>query len=343
MLARSHASVGSVTLNRPRALNAINIEMIRLAAAALERFRTDTDIDVVVLDGAGDRGLCAGGDVRSLHDSIRSGNLEAVGEYFRAEYALNAQIATFPKPVVSFAEGITMGGGVGFASHAAIRLVTEHSQLAMPEVRIGLTPDVGGSFLLSRAPGRVGEYLALTASVMDASDAMYAGFADYFVRSEHLADVREALITRADPNTPTELILLFDETPETSRLERARPWIDDAFAADTVTGILTRLDARPESDATDAAEAIRAMSPTSVTITLAAVRAARALPDLAAVLAQEYTLMMWAATQPDAAEGIRAQLVDKDRSPVWTPPQLSEVAAGTAERALAYVPPVPFA
>nr|WP_241965291.1 enoyl-CoA hydratase/isomerase family protein [Microbacterium telephonicum] len=339
VLVTRDGSVGCLTLNRPRAINALDLGMIEQLSAALDAWEHDADIEIVVLDGAGERGLCAGGDVRGLREQILGGHPEQTSVFFRAEYALNARIAEYPKPVVAFADGVTMGGGIGLAGHAAVRIVTERSKLAMPETRIGLTPDVGGSWLLAHAPGRLGEYLALTGAVMDAADAVYAGLADHVVPADRLGDLHDAFVTRADPHTPTELVLLFDETPELSRLAAARPWIDDAFAADTVPEIIARLRARPEPAASATADTLDELSPTSLVVTLAAVRAARELPDLRAALAQEYGLVLWfGATQPDLLEGIRAQLVDKDRSPRWRPATLAEVPEGTAAAALASVP-----
>ncbi len=340
---RADGHVGHLTLNRPRAINALDLGMIEQLTAALETWEADRDIDIVLLDGAGERGLCAGGDVRGLYEQIVAGRPDDTGLFFRAEYALNARISEYPKPIVVIADGITMGGGIGLAGHAAVRVVTERSKLAMPETRIGFTPDVGGTWLLSRAPGRVGEYLGLTGATMDAADAIYAGFADHLVPSDRLPDLHDALVTRADPQTPTELVLLFDETAGASSLAAARPWIDDAFAADSVAEIIDRLRARPEPRAAAAASTLDELSPTALAVTLAAVRRARELPDLRAALAMEYGLVLWfATTQPDLVEGIRAQLVDKDRSPKWQPATVAEVPGDLGGQALAYTPPVPL-
>jgi len=343
VLVRTRRGVGHLTLHRPRAINALDLDMIRRLSLALDRWEHDGDIDAVLLDGAGDRGFCAGGDVRALYDMVVEGRLDEVHAFFREEYALDHRIATYPKPVVAIADGITMGGGIGLAGHARIRLVTERSRLAMPETRIGFTPDVGGSWLLSRAPGRLGEYLALTGGTMDAAGALYAGFADHLVPAAHLPALSEALQNRADPSTPTELVLLFDETPEPSRLQAARPWIDDAFAADDVRGILGRLRDRPEPEARETADVLEASAPLAVAVTLEAVRRARALPSLRAALAQEYGLVLWfATTQPDLREGIRAQLVDKDRSPSWTPRRHEDVSPDLVAEAFAFVPAPPL-
>jgi enoyl-CoA hydratase len=343
VLARAAHGLGHLTLDRPRALNALDLGMIHDLAAALDAWEGSSEVALVLLDGAGERGFCAGGDVRSLAEQVREGRMADVAAFFRSEYHLNARIAEYPAPVVAVADGITMGGGIGLAGHAAIRIVTERSRLAMPETRIGFTPDVGGTWLLSRAPGRIGEYLALTGASMDAADALYAGFADHLVPSAHLPALRDALETRADPTGPAELVLLFDETAGRSSLAAARPWIDDAFAADDVAGVLARLRARAEPDAATTADVLESLSPTALAVTLEAVRRARALPDLRSVLAQEYGLVLWfAATQPDLVEGIRAQLIDKDRSPRWQPATIAAVDPATVGEAFAFVPPRPL-
>lgn len=328
---RAEGGIGRLTLDRPRAINALDLAMIRDLAAALDAWEHDPSVRVVVLDGAGDRGLCAGGDVRGLYAQIVAGHPADVGEFFRAEYALNARIAEYPKPFVALADGITMGGGIGLAGHAAVRVVTERSRLAMPETRIGFTPDVGGTWLLAHAPGRTGEYLGLTGATMDAADAIHAGFADVLVPSDRLGEVAGEV--------PEELAAV----PGASALEAARPWIDDAFAAATVPEIIERLRARPELAASAAADTLAELSPTGLAVTLAAVRSARELPGLRAALAQEYGLVMWFAhTQPDLVEGIRAQLVDKDRAPSWRPATFADLPADIAADALAYTPETPL-
>ncbi len=340
VLARTRRALGHLTLNRPEAINALDIGMVGDLAAALTAWAVDPEVDTVVLDGAGERGLCAGGDVRGLYGQIMAGDAEQTADFFRAEYALNLQISQYPKPFVALADGITMGGGIGLAGHAAIRVVTERSKLAMPETRIGFTPDVGGSWLLGRAPGRLGEYLGLTGATMDAADAIHCGFADYLVPSASLDALREALEARADPGSATEIVLLFTDTPAPSALAAARPWIDEAFSADTVAEIIARLRAREEPEAQATADLLVTSSPTALTVTLEAVRRARELPDLRAALAQEYALVLWfATTEPDLREGIRAQVVDKDRTPRWQPATLAQLAPDLAASAFSHTPP----
>ncbi|GGF40873.1 3-hydroxyisobutyryl-CoA hydrolase [Microbacterium sorbitolivorans] len=330
ILVKKHTALGRITIDRPRAIGALDTGMVEAFAEALAALATDTDIDTLLLDATDDRGFCSGGDLRRLHQQITDGDIEAVDRFFRAEYTLDAAIADFPHPVVTFANGVTMGGGVGLACHAPVRIVTETSRLAMPETRIGFTPDVGGTLLLANAPGRIGEYLALTSAEMDAADAIYAGFADHLVRFEDLAAVREALETRADPSTPGELILLFDETPDPAALAAARGWVDDAFSRGSVPEIRARLaelaadpalaeqaDLGPHTPAA-ALALLEQRPPLALAITLESVRRARENGDLKAVIEQEYRLMMWyVTTQPDMVEGIRAQMIDKDAAPRW--------------------------
>lgn len=343
VLVRTEGALGRLTLNRPEAINALDHDMIVQLTAALDAWRDDTDVQIVVLDGEGERGLCAGGDVRALHAQIVAGRAEETAQFFRAEYALNAMIAEYPKPVVAIADGITMGGGIGLAGHAAIRIVTERSTLAMPETRIGFTPDVGGTWLLGRAPGRFGEYFGLTGGTMNAADAVYLGFADHFVPSDRLEALREALAYRADPTGPAEIVLLFDETPEPSVLPASREWIDEAFSAPTVAEIVERLKAQGTTDAAAIADLLEGLAPTGLAVSLDAVREARDLPGLRAALEGEYRRVLWFVNEhPDLVEGIRAQLVDKDRNPKWNPPTIAELAPDAGADARAYVPEHPL-
>ncbi|MGR0318394.1 enoyl-CoA hydratase/isomerase family protein [Agromyces sp. ZXT2-3] len=349
--------VGRLTLERPQALNALSYEMIRALAAVFDAWRHDPEVSMVVLDGAGERGFCAGGDIRELYAYATGGHVAEALRFFRDEYRLNAAIARYPKPVVAIMDGITMGGGIGLAGHASIRIVTERSRVAMPETRIGFTPDVGGTWLLGRAPGELGTHLALNARTMDAADAMHAGFADAFVPSEHIPHLLQALAERADPGTPSEIVMLFDETPGPSALAAARPWVDACFSAPTVHEIIDRLRAfaegRADAAASDAggeprhpshqpaqayaaaaADELETLSPTALAVTLEAVRRARTLPSLEDALEQEFRAVSWFIGQHDLHEGIRAQVIDKDRSPKWDPPTLDDVPRGLPARVL---------
>ena len=342
VLIRAENSLGRITLNRPRAINALDQDMIGRITEALKAWAHDPDIETVLIDGEGERGLCAGGDVRALYEQLVGGHPGDVAAFFRAEYAMNAMIAEYPKPVVAFADGITMGGGIGLAGHAAVRIVTERSKLAMPETRIGFTPDVGGTWLLGRAPGRLGEYFGLTGQSMTGADAVQLGFADHYVPSERLDALREALAWRADPGTPNELVLLFDETPDPSPALAARAWIDEAFSADTVGEIVSRLRASEEPDAAAALAVLEELAPTGLAVTLDAVREARRMHSVREALEGEYRRIMWFGTQPDMVEGIRAQLIDKDRDPKWNPATIADLPADPGSRAREFVPDVPL-
>jgi enoyl-CoA hydratase len=247
-----------------------------------------------------------------------------------------------------------MGGGIGLAGHASIRVVTERSRIAMPETRIGFTPDVGGSWLLARAPGELGVHLALNSRTMDAADALHAGFADAYLPSDRLPHLLQALAERADPGSPAEIVMLFDETPGPSTLAVARDWVDACYSAPTVREIITRLHAFAEGRAdasvgtlptrtldpaasayaAAAADELETLSPTALTVTLESVRRARTLPSLEAALEQEFRLVSWFIEQHDLREGIRAQVIDKDRAPKWSPDTLEGVDPGLAARVI---------
>ncbi|MBA0053345.1 enoyl-CoA hydratase/isomerase family protein [Streptomyces sp. AJS327] len=354
---------GHIVLNRPRALNALTHPMVRRIDAALDAFERDPDVAVVVLSGAGERGLCAGGDIRAIHEDAR-GDRTASPAFWRDEYRLNARVARCPKPYVALMDGIVMGGGIGVSAHGRFRVVTERSTLAMPETGIGFAPDVGGSLLLARAPGELGTHLALTASTADAGDALYCGLADHLVPTERLADFAKAL---AD-GVVEEAVERYAAPAPPSGLARHREWIDHCYAADTVEEILARLRAHPASPCPDsaadsttgsgansagngvgsgagaerelgpamAARSIEGKSPTGLKVALAQLRAARRLGALEPVLEREFRASCAALSSWDLVEGIRAQVIDKDRAPRWSPATLEEVSE---ERVAAYFAP----
>ncbi|AWZ10446.1 MULTISPECIES: enoyl-CoA hydratase/isomerase family protein [unclassified Streptomyces] len=319
--------VGVVTLNRPRALNALTHGMVLRMSEALAGWAADPRVEQVVLRGAGERGLCAGGDIRAIHDDAKGGSRASVG-FWQDEYRLNARIARYPKPYVALMDGIVMGGGVGVSAHGSVRVVTERSRVAMPETGIGFVPDVGGTYLLARAPGRLGVHLALTGAAVGAADAMLCGLADHFVPSDRLAALTAELAGAPAP----EVIARYAATPEPGRLGQWRGWIDHCYAADTVEEIVDRLLGYGDPAAKEAAETILAKSPTALKVTLESLRRAAALDGLEAVLEQELRVSSNMLAAPDLVEGIRAQVVDKDRSPRWSPASLEGVAEGDVAR-----------
>ncbi|SEP77279.1 enoyl-CoA hydratase [Streptomyces sp. yr375] len=328
VLVRTEGRAAYLTLNRPKALNALTHTMVRRIDEALTVWADDPAVETVVLTGAGERGLCAGGDIRAIHDDARDGDGSAAAAFWRDEYRLNARIARYPKPYVAVMDGIVMGGGVGLSAHGGIRIATERSRIAMPETGIGFMPDVGGTHLLAHAPGDLGTHLALTGAPVGAADAQLCGLADHFVPSEALAP----LVADLAHAPVREVLDRYVRQAPPGRLAVARPWIDACYSADSVEEIVGRLLDHGDSEAKEAAETVLAKSPTSLKVTLAAVRSARRLGSLEKALDQEFRVSCRALTTPDLVEGIRAQVVDKDRNPRWSPATLAEVTDADVAR-----------
>ncbi|UQX10472.1 enoyl-CoA hydratase/isomerase family protein [Candidatus Mycobacterium methanotrophicum] len=336
VLRRVHDGVGFVTLNRPQAINSLNQGMVNELRAVLAGWEQDERVRAVVLSGAGERGLCAGGDVVAIYHSARADGV-AARRFWRDEYLLNAQIGRFGKPYVSLMDGIVMGGGVGVGAHANTRVVTDRSKMAMPEVGIGFIPDVGGAYLLSRAPGSLGLHAALTGAPFSGTDAIALGFADHFVPHDKLDALRQVIVAEGVERA----VAAHAVEPPPSNLVAQRGWIDECYAGDTVADIVAALrghDGGPGSGlAQDAANLIATRSPIALSVTLEAVRRAAKLDTLEDVLVQDYRVSCASLRSHDLVEGIRAQLVDKDRNPKWSPASLAQVSADDVE---AYFAPV---
>ncbi|MGX6447518.1 enoyl-CoA hydratase/isomerase family protein [Patulibacter sp. S7RM1-6] len=330
VLVRTDGALGHLTLNRPKAINALTLDMVRAIEAALDRFEADDAVRVVLLDGAGERGLCAGGDIVALQRSAIEGT-DVAATFWREEYALNARIARYPKPIVAVMDGVVMGGGIGLAGHASHRLATERLISAMPECGIGFAPDVGGTWLLSRGEGELGTHLALTGERLGAHDAVAAGLADRIVASAALPQLLEDL-RGGDVDAAIEAAEDVEVEIPRGKLTAARRWIADAYAHDAVEEIVAALRERDEPEAAKAADELAAKAPTSLKVTLRALRSARDLPSLEAALTQEYRVSCAFLETPDFVEGIRAQVVDKDRDPRWRPATLEEVDDADLDR-----------
>lgn len=332
--------LAQLTLNRPRALNALTRPMVRIIDAALARWAHDEDVAAVVITGAGERGLCAGGDIRAVYEDARAGGAESPG-FWRDEYLLNARIARYPKPYAAIMDGIVMGGGVGVSAHGSVRIVTERSAVAMPETGIGLVPDVGGTYLLSRAPGELGTHLALTGRVVRAADAVLCGLADHFVPSELLPELHTAFAATTTGELRAAVRPYEQQAPE-GDLAADRPWIDACYSADTVEEIVGRLLDHGDPVAKEAAATVLTRSPTALKATLAALRTARQLGTLEEVLDHEYRASCAALATHDLVEGIRAQVIDKDRTPHWSPADLAGVTEADVARFSATPPGGPL-
>ncbi|GGK56572.1 3-hydroxyisobutyryl-CoA hydrolase [Ornithinimicrobium pekingense] len=315
--------LGRARLHRPRAINALDRASIDSLHQQLSAWAADDAVAAVVLDGAGDRGLCAGGDVRALRTAILEGRPEEAVAYWEAEYAVNALVDSYPKPYVAWMDGIVMGGGVGVSSHGSLGLVTERTQLAMPETGIGFFPDVAGLQLLARSPGETGTHVALTGTPVGGADALVLGMADVLVPSSAKDRVLDAL--RQDPAQGAgEIAERVGPQEESSWLADHRGWIDECYAGDDPGLVLRRLREHPAPEARAAAETVAARSPHSVGVTLEALRRAASM-DVPQVLAQDLVLGRAFARHPDFVEGVRAQLVDKDRQPRWTHASVADV------------------
>jgi enoyl-CoA hydratase len=335
VLTRVDGGVGFLTLNRPKAINSLTHNMVTIIADALDRWADDDAVRTVILSGAGERGLCAGGDVVAIYDSARADGGSEARHFWFDEYRLNAQIGGYPKPYMAIMDGIVMGGGVGVAAHGGVRVATDTSKIAMPEVGIGFIPDVGGTYLLSRAPGQLGLHAALSGAPFSGADAIALGFADHYVPQVQL----EGLVAAVVEDGVDAAVKAFAIEPPPSSLLTQQYWIDECYAGDTVADIIDALRSRNEDDAKKAADLIASRSPIAASVALASVRRAAKMQSLEDVLVQEYRVSSAALKSHDFVEGIRAQIVDKDRNPQWNPPSLAAVTEEDVEQYFAPADP----
>ena len=311
VLCRRDGRVGRIGLDRPGALNALDLGMVRAIRRALAAWREDARVHAVVIEGHGGRAFCAGGDVRQARAQVLAGEWERVYEFFAAEYAMNREIAAYPKPVVALVDGICMGGGIGVSVHGEARVASERAVFAMPETAIALFPDIGATFLLPRLPGALGTWLALTGARLVGADAVHAGLATHFVPSAGFpalaaALARDGLAALAPAATPLP--------PAGFAAERAA--IDRCFGRASVADILAALAAEGTAWAEETLATLRRMSPASVLWSFAMLRRG-AERSLGQCLDAELELVMKVTRHPDFAEGVRAMVVDKDRTPRW--------------------------
>ncbi|NLB47464.1 MAG: enoyl-CoA hydratase/isomerase family protein [Microbacteriaceae bacterium] len=325
VLVRRVGAVTHLTLNRPRAINALNVDMVRTVRDAVRAAQNDGS-PAIVLDGAGERGFCGGGDVKAMVAGGAAGGRAFLSNEYQADFAVHRSTV----PVVGFMDGITMGGGIGLTSHAAVRIVTERSRLAMPETRIGIVPDVGGNLLLAQAPGRIGELLAITSGSFGAADAIALGFADHFVPSERLSELRDAFfagsavadaIERCAEPAPESTLCAdhawFDALADEA-LGSAEQTLADPVAA--ASRLLAALEGSSLDSAREVASTVRSMSPMSVVVALAQLARTRlAQLDLASVLADDYRVLGRLFERTDFSEGVRAHLIERDGAPLWSP------------------------
>lgn len=326
VITRRDRRAGRILLNRPKALNALDLDMIRTITRILQEWRDDPHVHVVVIEGAGDRAFCAGGDIRALRDNQLSGNRPAVDAFFTEEYALNLMLSAYPKPYVALIDGICMGGGIGVSVHAPYRVATEHAMFAMPETAIGFFPDIGATFFLPRLPGEIGTYLGLTGARVSGADAVHAGFATHFTPRAQIAQLADALAQDG-----IAALARFANPLPAFTLEAERKAIDHCFGADTVKEIVKRLHTQSGEWADKTLSLLRGVSPSALCWTLVALRRG-ANQTLAQALDDEFALTKTTMGHPDFAEGVRAMVVDKDRKPRWTPSRIEEIDRAAIEK-----------
>ncbi len=336
ILHERHGSTGIIRLNRPRALNSLTLEMIRGISAALDDFAADADVATVVITGEGERGFCAGGDIRALHESGRTGTPLAE-TFWREEFRLNHRISTYPKPYVALMDGITMGGGVGLSSHGRHRVVTERTRFAMPETGIGYFPDVGATWLLPHASGEVGIWMGLTGLEVGAADVIYAGLADVQVAAFQLPELVDTLagLSRGASSRDVDVVLKNLSTdPVKGPLRLNTNLIERCFRFGSVGEIVAALKAEKAEFAVETLRALELRSPTSLTLALYLLHQGRQSRNLGECLRREFGACLGILNSADFYEGIRAAVIDKDRNPKWTPATLDAVDQAAIEAIL---------
>ncbi len=313
ILIRKTGRAGHITLNRPKALNALTWDMCLAIEDALDTWRDDADVALILIDGAGDRAFCSGGDIAEMYASGQREDYDYGRRFWRDEYRLNAKLYNYHKPIVTFLHGFTMGGGVGVGCHASHRIVCENSQIAMPECSIGLVPDVGGSLILAKAPGHCGEFLGLSGDRMDAGDAIYAGFADHYIPQEAWHDLKETLMATGDITK----IETTGQAAPTARLSAWQTEIDSVFAGTTLGAIYNTMPDAPGPAITHARKLMDRNAPLAMAVAAKIIQAARTDPNIENALDREFRYTYRCVAQGDFIEGIRAAIIDRDRAPKW--------------------------
>ncbi|MCC5985858.1 MAG: enoyl-CoA hydratase/isomerase family protein [Rhodobacteraceae bacterium] len=317
LLVRTEGRAGRLTLNRPKALNALTHAQCLETTAALTRWRHDPSVDLVILDATGDRAFCAGGDIAYMYEQGRAGNFDAGRAFWRDEYRMNALLAGYHKPVISFLHGFVMGGGVGYGCHASHRVVAEDTQISMPECGIGLVPDVGGSRLLARAPGRLGLHLGLTGARMGPGDALFAGFADHFIPRADWPAVIARLCETGDAAGIAAAAQPAPDSPLAAATDLQAAYDAPGTGAAQVAAIMGRLAEAGGDGAAQALKALKRNSPLSLACAATMIGALGPEATIRDALRAEFRWVWRSMERGDFLEGIRAAIIDKDRSPRW--------------------------
>ncbi|MEN2748154.1 enoyl-CoA hydratase/isomerase family protein [Sphingomonas sp. T9W2] len=308
--------LGRIRLDRPKALHALNLEMCEAMLSALEAWRDDLSVHAILIDHAEGRGFCAGGDIRMIADSS-AGDGAAARAFFATEYRLNHRLFTYAKPTIAVMDGVTMGGGVGISQPCKVRIATDNTRFAMPETAIGLFPDVGGGWYLSRLPGRIGQYLALTGARLDGSEMLALGLATHLVPAGALDDIKRAIA--ANPLATGTILADHATTPGEAAILTQRAAIDRLFASDDFEEILSALEADGSDWASTQLATLRQRSPLSCKVSLKLLLDGATMPTFEDEMRQEYAVVTRIVQRPDIVEGVRAVIVDKDHAPKWDP------------------------
>jgi enoyl-CoA hydratase len=331
LLVRSDGALRRITLNRPQALNAITLDMALAMTELLRQWESDPNVAAVLLDGAGGRAFCAGGDIRALYDAAKTGD-SLPARFWATEYKLNVLIARYRKPLIAVMDGMVMGGGVGLSAHAAHRVVTERSAIAMPEVGIGFFPDVGACFLLARAPGYIGTHLALTGDRIGAADAIHCGLGDVHVPADRLGELPSVLAGCRNSAQVRAGLERLSAAPAPARLQNEHEWIDACYGAGELETIVKQLSACHAEAAQAALDAMRKASPTSLKVALRNIRSAATFKKVEESFQQDYRIALACIAGHDFREGIRATIIDKDRNPRWRPDKIEAVTPEIVDR-----------
>ena len=319
-----HARTGHISLNRPKALHALTLDMCHAMSAALTEWSANEAVEAVILDHAEGRGFCAGGDINLLRNSALNDGGESGRAFFHDEYRLNHQMFEYGKPIVAFMDGITMGGGVGIALPCKYRVATENTRFAMPESGIGLFPDVGGGWHLSRLGGRLGQFLALTGARLDGAECVWAGIATHYLPAEKLAEAKARIIEH--PDRIGGILSELAVTPPEARIEGNAALIKKHFASDRFEDILASLEEEDSEWAAKELATLRSKSPQTCKVALRQLADSAKLDSFADNMRMEYRIASRVLTRPDFAEGVRAVIVDKTHDPEWNPATAEEVS-----------------
>ena len=335
IIARIDGRAGAISLNRPAALHALTLDMVHAMTAQLQAWADDDAVQCIIIDHSEGRGFCAGGDIRFLQESALVGG-EAGRKFFHDEYQLNHFLFTYPKPVIAFMDGITMGGGVGISQPAKDRIATENTRFAMPETGIGLFPDVGGGWYLSRLPGRVGQYLALTGARIDGADCLAVGLATHYLPSASLGTVKAAIV--ANPDNVEAILKGASVGAPLAKIVESRPQIERLFASDICEEIFAALESDGGEWATKELAGLRAKSPQTCKVALRQLSHGARFANFADNMVMEYRIASRVLTRHDFIEGVRAVIIDKDNDPRWDPATVEGMSDALLDEIFAPLP-----